>query len=91
MTFSNADIVTLAKAGFTAQQIAALSATGVQQTTQSPNSTTQPVQQDSTLKLLETMQLQNIINASQPPVQTTDDILANIIRPTMPENTGGTK
>ena len=75
------DILALAKAGFTRDQIVALA--GLQ---------TDPVQQteisadpvlDALLGLREDMKKQALLFSSQPPAQqeTTDDILASIINP----------
>lgn len=87
MSFTNNDILTLAKAGFNAQQIAALGAvsTPVQNTQQASAQATAP---DPMAQAMASLQLQNLLNATQPQMQTTDDILASIINP--PDvNTGG--
>ena len=101
------DILTLAKAGFNAQQIAALSAVqssvpnGVQQET--VNNTTQVNQQTTAnntqldqinqqlAALTGAMQVGNILTNNVPPVQTTDDILAEMIAPKLADNTKGGK
>ena len=77
------DILTLAKAGFTAAQIAALS--GI----------TQPAQPDPVQQMLsklgvltDTIQRSNLLSASQPAEQTPDDILAAIIRPPQKDQAG---
>jgi hypothetical protein len=93
------DVLALAKAGFTAAQIAALSqATNTQPTTPPVTQpTTPPVTQPTTppvtqptndpvlaeiQKLAGFMQASNILNSNQqPPVQSTEDILASIINP----------
>lgn len=80
------DILVMAKAGFTAQQIAAFNA--VQNTSQSTAAqTAQQATSDPMKTILEMMQLQNMVTATQPPAQTTDDILASIINP--PTDTHG--
>ena len=98
MGFTNDDILTLARAGFTAQQIGALNAvqtTPVQTTPvqTTPVPTAQPVQttpvptaQDDMLsKILGAIQTSAINQTSQPERQTTDDILAEIINPPVKE------
>lgn len=81
------DILALAKAGFTRDQIVALA--GLQT---DPVQQTVPVQQaeisadpvlDALLGLREDMKKQALLFSSQPPAQqeTTDDILASIINP----------
>lgn len=92
------DILTLAKAGFTAQQIAALNQvqnTEVQPTPQS-NMPVQPAAQSNPLTDIQTqisqlsgmIQAGAIAGAQQPKKETTDDILASIIMPSDP-STGG--
>lgn len=102
------DILTLARAGFNAQQIGALmqvnnSVQGTQgsQTTQSAQltggaqtgfvSNANQSQMDKLLQsvtgLTQQLQLANIAGSNQPPVETTDDILASIINP--PNIAGG--
>ena len=88
------DIVALARAGFTREQIVALA--GLQQT--APVQQTVPVQQtapiqqsessgdpvlDALLGLRADMKKQALLFSSQPPIQqeTPDDILASIINP----------
>lgn len=83
MGFTNNDILTLARAGFTSTQIAAMNSVQAAPIQQTPINN----QNDQLYKMLETMQMENIIKATQPAVQTTDDILASIIAP--PTNTGG--
>ncbi len=91
------DVLTLAKAGFTAQQIAALSSlTGqpapaepqpapTEQPTPAPPA---PAPDGSVTAMLEKLgvlteaiQANGLLNANQPKPQTTDDILAAIIAP----------
>ena len=75
-----ADVVTLARAGFTADQIARMYATPapVAQVAPAPNN---PVMEQ--LKLLtNTLQANAILNSNQPKQETVDDILASIINPT---------
>ena len=81
------DIVALAKAGFTRDQIVALAGlqtATVQQTAQVPQTETSgdPVL-DALLGLREDMKKQALLFSSQPTVQkeTADDILASIINP----------
>ena len=90
--FTPNDILALAKAGFTAQQIGALNNVGMQpaqpivQQTQQPaqpivQQTQQPAQNDMLSQIMAQLQT-NAINATQQPAQqTTDDILASIINP----------
>ena len=88
MGFTNDDILTLARAGFTAQQIGALNAVQI-----TPVPTAQPVQttpaqtaQDDMLsKILGAIQQNAINQTAQPERQTTDDILAEIINPPVKE------
>ena len=88
MSFTNDDILTLARAGFTAQQIGALnSVTPIQNPTpsptpiQNPTPSPTPANNDVLSQILTAIQT-NAINASeQPKPQTTDDILADIINP----------
>ena len=104
MGFTNNDILTLARAGFTAAQISALNSiqTPVQvqpvvqpvQTPVQPMQQVQPVQPVQTLvqpaadqysdtlnQILSAIQTNAINQTTQPKVQTTDDILAEIINP----------
>ena len=72
------DILTLAKAGFTANQIAALNNVGTQP---APAPAAPAPAEDPLTQILGALQV-NAINATQQPaVQTTDDILAEIINP----------
>ncbi len=81
MSFTNDDILTLARAGFTAQQIGALnSVTPIPTATVTPATVT-PANNDTLSQILTAIQT-NAINATQQPAQpTTDDILAEIINP----------
>ena len=90
------DVLTLAKAGFTAQQIAALSSlTGQPAPAEPQPAQPQPAQPappapapDGVSAMLEKLgvlteaiQANGLLNANQPKPQTTDDILAAIIAP----------
>ena len=88
--FKPEEILTLAKAGFTAQQIAGLSIVANQPTpaptpapTPTPTPTPSPI--DPVLaelqKLTGLVQGSNIMNVNQPKVQTPEEILAEIINP----------
>lgn len=88
--FSTNDILVLAKAGFTAQQIGALNNVGTQPTQQpaqvvqqaQPAQQVQQTQQNDMLSQIMAQLQTNAINATQQPAQqTTDDILASIINP----------
>ena len=94
MAFTNEDILTLAKAGFNAQQIAALNIVGTQPAPQpapAPQPEPQPEPQpqgasiDDVLKSVEglTKTFQNgfMLGAQQPQQLSAEDILANIINP----------
>lgn len=99
MSFTNDDILVLARAGFTAQQIGALNSiqTPVQTSTQPVQTpvvqtSTQPVQTpmanqngDTLTQILNAIQSNAINQTSQPVRQTTDDILAEIINPPVKE------
>ncbi len=77
MSFTNDDILTLARAGFTAQQIGALNSVNVA----TPVTPATPANSDTLSQILTAIQT-NAINATeQPKPQTTDDILAEIINP----------
>ena len=88
--FNAENVLVLAKAGFTAQQIAGLSMLAGQ--TVQPAQPVQPVQPaqpaqpaDPVLaelqKLTGLVQGSNIMNVNQPKVQTAEEILAEIINP----------
>jgi hypothetical protein len=96
MSFTNDDILTLARAGFTATQISALNSiqTPVQpiqpvvQPMQTPVQPMQPVTDqygDTLNQILSAIQTNAINQTTQPKVQTTDEILAEIINPTIRE------
>ena len=87
--FKPDEILTLAKAGFTAQQIAGLSMINnpapVPQPAPAPVPQPAPAPVDPVLaelqKLTGLMQESNIMNVNQPKVQTPEQILAEIINP----------
>lgn len=85
--FSTNDILVLAKAGFTAQQIGALNNVGTQpaQVAQQPvqvaQQQAQPAQNDMLSQIMAQLQTNAINQTQQPTQQTTDDILASIINP----------
>lgn len=100
MSFTNDDILVLARAGFTAQQIGALNSiqtpvqTPVQPVQTAPvqpvQTTPQPVTNatqngDTLTQILNAIQSNAINQTSQPVRQTTDDILAEIINPPVKE------
>ena len=94
MSFTNDDILVLARAGFTAQQIGALNSVSVapvqpkaeqpkvEQPSMPPKMETQ---EDMLSKILGAIQSNAINQTSQPERQTTDDILAEIINPPVKE------
>ena len=92
MGFTNDDILTLARAGFTAQQIGALnsvSATPEQPKAEQPKAEQPKAEQtqgDMLSKILGAIQSNAINQTSQPERQTTDDILAEIINPPVKES-----
>ena len=76
-----ADVVTLARAGFTAEQIARMYATPAPVAQVAPAPDNNPVMEQ--LKMLtNTLQANAILNSNQPKPETVDDILASIINPT---------
>lgn len=78
MSFTNDDILVLARAGFTASQIGALNKVGA---TPAPAPATVNNNNDVLNQILGAIQT-NAINATQQPATpTTDDILAEIINP----------
>ena len=93
MAFSNEDILVLAKAGFNASQIAALNtvnaapaAPAAPEAPAAPAAPATPAAPADPLSQILAQLQQNAINASQQPkVQTTDEILAEIINPTIKE------
>ena len=90
--FNAENVLVLAKAGFTAQQIAGLSMLA-SQSPAAPVSAPQPVPAPSPVpqpvdpvlaelqKLTGLVQGSNIMNVNQPKVQTAEEILAEIINP----------
>ena len=84
--FKPEEILTLAKAGFTAQQIAGLSMVSNQpvptpaQPVPTPAQPVDPVLAELQ-KLTGLVQGSNIMNVNQPKVQTPEEILAEIINP----------
>ena len=84
--FKPEEILTLAKAGFTAQQIAGLSMVANQpvytpaQPVPTPAQPVDPVLAELQ-KLTGLVQGSNIMNVNQPKVQTPEEILAEIINP----------
>ena len=90
MSFTNEDILTLARAGFNASQISALNKINNTPVQAPPAQVQTPVQvqtpptynaNDTLEKILSAIQTNAINQTQQPPVQTTDDILAEIINP----------
>ena len=80
---TNEDILTLAKAGFTAQQIAALSMVGTAPApAPDPAPAPQPATADDVLKAMQQMML---LQTQQPKQPTAEDILAEIINPPLPK------
>ena len=103
MSFNNEDILTLAKAGFTAQQIAALNTVGTTAPAPAPEPAPAPAPapapepapaatMDEILKsvqgLTQTFQNGFIMGAQQPKPVTAEEILANIINPPSPKKEG---
>ena len=81
------EILTLAGAGFTAKQIAALNAVSREEKKE-PVKDPEPAKDPEIEKLIaqvtglkETIQAGNITNSNQPKAQSADDILASIINP----------
>ena len=86
MSFTNDDILTLARAGFTATQISALNS--IQTPVQPIQPVVQPVTDqygDTLNQILSAIQTNAINQTAQPKVQTTDEILAEIINPPIRE------
>lgn len=91
MGFTNNDILTLARAGFTASQISALNSVGTNPPTPTPRlvnpapagAMTIPAtnNNDTLNQILNAIQTTAINTTQQPQPQTTDDILAEIINP----------
>ena len=102
MSFNNEDILILAKAGFTAQQIAALNTVAPAPAPEAPTPeptpapapepTPAPATMDEILKsvqgLTQTFQNGFIMGAQQPKPVTAEDVLANIINPPSPKKEG---
>lgn len=89
------EILTLARAGFTAQQIAALNSVATQPAPAQPAQPepVKPAEDPAMSKLLEeltgiksSIQNSNITNSSMPKEQSADDILASIINPPQKED-----
>ena len=78
---TNEEIYTLAKAGFTAAQIAALNQTGAAKPETEKSQKQEEKKTDRTDEILEMLRLNNLRGAEQPKRQTTDEILAEIINP----------
>ena len=93
MAFNNEDILILAKAGFNAQQIAALNMVGAAPAPAAPETPPAPAPQGATVDdvlqsvkdLTQTMQNGFILGTPQPKPVTAEDILANIINPPSPK------
>lgn len=93
MGFTNNDILTLARAGFTASQISALNSVGANPPAPAPKlvnpapagaiPANPPTYSgnDALDKILSAIQTSAIHTTEQPKAQTTDDILAEIINP----------
>lgn len=88
------DVLVLAKAGFNAQQIAAMASVQVQPVapvapvTPAPTTANEEIQQlmQQIGTLTQTVQANAIMGSNQPiQTQTTDDILGEIINPKIPE------
>lgn len=93
MAFTNEDILTLARAGFNASQIAALNTVNAAPApapadpvpAPAPAAPAPAAPADPLTQILQQLQ-QNAINTTQQPrVQTADEILAEIINPTIKE------
>ena len=95
--FTNQDILTLAKAGFNAQQIAALNSIGQQMRQPQVQPQVQPQGQNATIDdvlnslngLTQTFQNGFLLNSQQPKPATAEDILAEIINPPTNIKEGG--
>ena len=95
MSFNNEDILILAKAGFTAQQIAALNSVAPEAPeapAPAPEAPAPAATMDEILKsvqgLTQTFQNGFIMGAQQPKPVTAEDVLANIINPPSPKKGG---
>lgn len=88
------EILTLARAGFTAAQIAALNSVNAAKSEPAkPEPEAKPAEDPAMSKLLEeltgiksTIQNNNITNSNMPKEQSADDILASIINPPQKED-----
>lgn len=78
---TNEEIYTLAKAGFTAAQIAALNQTSMTKPEAKEEKKLEEKKTDRTDEILEMLRINNLRGAEQPKRQTTDEILAEIINP----------
>ena len=85
---TNEEIYTLAKAGFTAAQIAALNQTSIAKTEAKEQTKQEEKKTDRTDEILEMLRINNLRGAEQPKRQTTDEILAEIINPKEIKNDG---
>lgn len=85
---TNEEIYTLAKAGFTAAQIAALNQTGAAKSEAKEEKKQEEKKTDRTDEILEMLRKNNLRDAQQPKRQTTDEILAEIINPKEIKNDG---
>lgn len=86
MSFTNDDILVLARAGFTASQIGALNKVGATPTTAPATAPTPATGNNDMLnQILGAIQTTAINATQQPQPQTTDDILAEIINPSVKE------
>ncbi len=78
---TNDEILILARAGFTAAQIAALNQTGTAKLEAKEQPKQDEKKTDRTDEILEMLRMNNLRGAEQPKRQTTDEILAEIINP----------
>lgn len=85
---TNEEIYTLAKAGFTAAQIAALNQTSMTKPEAKEEKKPEEKKTDRTDEILELLRINNLRGAEQPKRQTTDEILAEIINPKEIKNDG---
>ena len=78
MGYTINDVLTLAHAGFTAGQIAAMTAAAPATPTPAPAA---PAPADPLEQILTQLRINALNAAQQPPAQSVDDILAEIINP----------
>ena len=78
MAIKYEDVLTLAKAGFTASQIAAMVTTPSPAPVPAPAAVPAP---DPLEQILTQLRINAVNQSQQPPVQTVDDILAEVINP----------